>query len=73
MCRRLSITRSNRDALQRIRVETDIAIIVVGHRFSTVAIADMVVVLDDDQIVETGKHDELLLRGGWYAHAKQQA
>ena len=64
-----------REALQRIRSETDITIIVVGHRLSTVAIADMVVVLDDGQIVETGTHDELLQRGGWYAHAhaKQQA
>lgn len=64
-----------RDALQRIRSETNITMIVVGHRLSTVAIADVVVVLDDGHIVETGTHNELLLQGGWYAnaHAKQQA
>ena len=64
-----------RDALQRVRSETNITMIVVGHRLSTVAIADMVVVLDDGRVVETGTHDELLSRGGWYAdaHAKQQA
>jgi subfamily B ATP-binding cassette protein MsbA len=64
-----------RDALRRVRNETDITIIVVGHRLSTVAIADMVVVLDDGRVVETGTHNELLTRGGWYAdaYAKQQA
>jgi len=64
-----------RDALMRVHNETDITIIVVGHRLSTVAIADMVIVLDDGRVVETGTHNELLARGGWYAdaYAKQQA
>ena len=64
-----------RDALRRVRNKPDITIIVVGHRLSTVAIADMVVVLDDGRIMETGTHTELLERGGWYAdaYAKQHA
>jgi ABC-type multidrug transport system fused ATPase/permease subunit len=64
-----------RNALRRVRSETNITMIVVGHRLSTVAIADLVVVLDDGRIVETGTHNELLSTGGWYAdaYAKQQA
>jgi subfamily B ATP-binding cassette protein MsbA len=63
-----------RDALQRVRRETNITVIVVGHRLSTVAIADMVVVLDQGRVAETGTHNELVSRGGWYAdaYAKQQ-
>ncbi|MEC9455149.1 MAG: ATP-binding cassette domain-containing protein, partial [Pseudomonadota bacterium] len=61
-----------RDALQRIRAETDITMIVVGHRLATVAIADLVVVLDDGRVAETGTHTELLARGGWYADAYEK-
>jgi len=48
--------------------------IVVGHRLSTVAIADQVVVMNEGEIVEIGTHNELLLKQGWYAnaHLKQQ-
>lgn len=41
--------------------------IVIAHRFSTIANADRVVVLDAGRIVESGRHDELLARGGLYA------
>jgi ABC-type multidrug transport system fused ATPase/permease subunit len=40
---------------------------VIAHRLSTVRGADRVVVMDEGRIVEAGKHDELLLRGGLYA------
>ena len=38
--------------------------ILVSHRFSTVRMADLIVVLDDGRIVEAGSHDELIARGG---------
>jgi ATP-binding cassette, subfamily B, multidrug efflux pump len=41
--------------------------ILISHRTSTVQDADQIVVLRDGQIVERGKHDDLLARGGYYA------
>jgi ATP-binding cassette, subfamily B, bacterial len=40
---------------------------VISHRFSTVRVADLIVVFDQGRVVETGDHDELLARGGTYA------
>jgi len=39
----------------------------VSHRFSTVRMADLIVVLDGARLVEAGSHAELLARGGQYA------
>ncbi|MEP6715407.1 MAG: ABC transporter ATP-binding protein [Terriglobia bacterium] len=41
--------------------------ILVSHRFSTVRMADLIVVLDGARLVDMGSHDELMARGGTYA------
>ena len=41
--------------------------ILVSHRFSTVRMADQIVVLDGARVVEVGSHDELMARRGQYA------
>jgi len=41
--------------------------VLVSHRFSTVRMADLIVVLDGARLVEVGSHEELLARGGQYA------
>jgi subfamily B ATP-binding cassette protein MsbA len=45
--------------------------IVIAHRLSTIQSADMIHVVDAGRIVESGRHQELLARGGIYANLHQ--
>ncbi len=45
--------------------------VLVSHRFSTVRMADFIVVLDGARVVEAGSHDELMARRGHYAELYQ--
>jgi ATP-binding cassette subfamily B protein len=43
------------------------ATLLISHRFSTVRMADRIYVIEGGKVLETGSHDELMLRGGKYA------
>jgi ABC-type multidrug transport system fused ATPase/permease subunit len=47
--------------------------IVIAHRLSTIVRADQILVLDRGQIIEHGKHDELLAIGGKYTRLCEQS
>ncbi len=57
--------RAVRDALDRLK--TDRTTIVIAHRLSTIRDADLIVVLDEGRVAETGTHNSLLASGGLYA------
>jgi subfamily B ATP-binding cassette protein MsbA len=54
------------DALERLMQGR--TTVIIAHRLSTVRVAHRLAVLDHGQIVELGTHDDLLARGGLYAH-----
>jgi ATP-binding cassette, subfamily B, bacterial len=63
---------SSLDAITESRVQQSLASlrytrVVIAHRLSTVVDADLILVMDEGRLVEAGKHQELLLRGGIYA------
>ncbi len=52
------------DALNKIM--QDRTSLVIAHRLSTIRSADLIIVLRDGQIVESGSHDELIGKSGYY-------
>jgi subfamily B ATP-binding cassette protein MsbA len=53
------------DALNRLM--QDKTCIVIAHRLATIRRADVILVIDQGRVVEQGRHDDLIARGGLYA------
>ncbi|MEP7112951.1 MAG: ABC transporter ATP-binding protein [Ilumatobacteraceae bacterium] len=51
----------------RAHADTGRVTVLVSHRFSTVRMADLIVVMDGSHVVEFGSHEELMARNGQYA------
>ena len=63
--RSLETLRASRDG--QCRADAGASRFLVSHRFSTVRMASLIVVLDGARLVEIGTHDELIARGGQYS------
>ena len=49
----------------------DMTTIITAHRLSAVVHADLILVLQNGQIIERGRHEDLLALDGWYAQTYQ--
>ena len=63
---------SSLDVVTERRVEQNLKAlactqIIIAHRLSTIRNADVILVLDQGTLVESGSHEELLARNGYYA------
>ena len=58
--------RQIRDAMDDVM--RDRTTVIIAHRLSTIKKADKIIVLNDGCIEDIGSHDELMARGGLYAH-----
>jgi len=61
------------ETIREVSFRKDLITILIAHRLSTVIHADKIFVLERGQIVESGRHDELVeLKGLYYAMWRQQ-
>ncbi|MCX6021580.1 MAG: ATP-binding cassette domain-containing protein, partial [Chloroflexi bacterium] len=57
--------RTIQDAIERL--SRDRTVVAIAHRLSTILSADIILVIEHGQIADSGRHEELLARGGLYA------
>ncbi len=64
---RLGGARRRRTASRQDEANDGRITLLVSHRFSTVRMADLILVMDGARLIESGAHDELMAKGGQYA------
>ncbi len=65
---------SNIDAMTEASIQQAIetvsrgrTVVAIAHRLSTILAADMILVVEGGRVVESGRHEELVLQGGYYS------
>jgi ABC-type multidrug transport system fused ATPase/permease subunit len=58
--------KTENDVMNAVK-DRGITCIVIAHRLSTIRDCDEIIVLDHGEIIERGKHDELMTQGGKYS------
>ena len=57
------------ESISMIRKDKKVTIIIVTHNLKNITNTDNIIVLKDGLVSEQGKHEELIVNGGWYASA----
>ncbi|MGE3984150.1 MAG: ATP-binding cassette domain-containing protein, partial [Dehalococcoidia bacterium] len=65
---------SNIDAMTEASIQQAIeavsrgrTVVAIAHRLSTILAADLILVMEGGRVVESGRHEELVLQGGYYS------